>query len=314
MRKAAIVFAIGLMLLSPVSVPAATFEVIQEEDGVTVNYDGQLVTRYLIKSGNKPILWPVIGPGGKELTRGFPMREATADERSDHIHHRSLWFTHGDVNGVSFWHEGAGSGEIVHREFVKLQGGDTAVIVTRNDWVAPGGKRLCWDERTFTFGMDGNNRWIDMDITVTAADEPVTFGDTKEGSGGVRVAGTMKVTAKLGGRIVNSEGQTDEQAWGKPAAWCDYHGPVDGQTVGIAIMNHPSSFRFPTHWHVRTYGLFTANPFGIGDFGQGPAGSGNLELQPGESFTVNYRFYMHEGDEKQGKVAEAFAKYSETEK
>jgi hypothetical protein len=60
--------------------------------------------------------------------------------------------------------------------------------------------------------------------------------------------------------------------------------------------------------------LFTANPFGIADFTRGPQGAGNHTLQPGESFTVNYRFYIHAGDEKQGKVAEAFAKYSETEK
>jgi hypothetical protein len=314
MRCTTILFALGWLLLVPVTLPAATFEMLQDEEGVTVNYDSKLVTRYLIKSGNKPILWPLIGPHERELTRGYPMREATSDERSDHVHHRSMWFTHGDVNGVSFWHEGAGSGEIVHRQFVKVEGGKNGVIITRNDWVAPDGKRLCWDERTFTFGADGPNRWIDMDITITAGDEPVTFGDTKEGSGGVRVAGTMKVTAKSGGKIVNSEGQTDDEAWGKPAAWCDYHGPVDGKVVGIAIMNHPNSFRFPTHWHVRTYGLFTANPFGIADFTRGPKGAGNHTLQPGEAFTVNYRIYMHAGDEKEGKVAEAFARYSETEK
>jgi hypothetical protein len=314
MRRITVFFALCLLLLFPVALPAASFELLRDEEGITVKYDGQLVTRYLIKSGNKPILWPLIGPHGEELTRGYPMREATPDERSDHIHHRSLWFTHGDVNGISFWHEGSGSGEIVHREFVKVEGGETAVIVTRNDWVAPDGKRLCWDQRTFTFGVDGPNRWIDMDIRIHAGDEPVTFGDTKEGSGGVRVAGTMKVTSKLGGKIVNSEGQTDDEAWGKAAAWCDYHGPVEGKVVGIAMLNHPSSFRFPTYWHVRTYGLFTANPFGIADFTRGPQGAGNHTLQPGESFTVNYRFYIHAGDEKQGKVAEAFAKYSETEK
>jgi hypothetical protein len=93
--------------------------------GSPSSYDGQLLTRYLIKSGNKPILWPIIGPNGEELTRGYPMREATPDERpGSHPHQRSLWFTHGDVNGISFWHEGARSGEIVHREFVKVEGGD----------------------------------------------------------------------------------------------------------------------------------------------------------------------------------------------
>ncbi len=314
MTRTTALFALGLLFVLPVALQAASFEVEQNQEGVTVKLDGKLLTRYVSKSGNKPILWPIIGPNGEEMTRAYPMREAGPDERSDHLHHRSLWFTHGDVNGISFWHEAAGTGEIVHREFVKVEGGDNAVIVTRNDWMPPEGKRLCSDLRTFTFGVDGASTWIDMDITITAGDEPVTFGDTKEGSGGVRVAGTMKVDAKKGGRIVNSEGQTDGEAWGKQAAWCDYHGPVGEHVVGIAIMNHPKSFRFPTYWHVRTYGLFTANPFGISDFTKAPKGAGNHTLQPGESFTVNYRFLIHSGDEKEGKVAEAFAKYAETDK
>jgi len=94
----------------------------------------------------------------------------------------------------------------------------------------------------------------------------VTFGDTKEGSFGLRVNESMKVERKTGGKIVSSEGLEDEKAWGKPAAWVDYYGPIQGETLGIAILNHPSSFRYPTHWHVRPYGLFAANPWGLHDF------------------------------------------------
>ena len=84
------------------------------------------------------------------------------------------------------------------------------------------------------FGTDGDARWIDFDITITEAPGPVKFGDTKEGTFGVRVPGTMKVEAENGGgHIVNSHGQTDKAAWGKRAAWVDYYGPVDGQTLGI---------------------------------------------------------------------------------
>ena len=243
------------MLLIPVLSLAAEFTVEKSDDGVTVKVNGQLMTRYLIKSGPKPILFPLLGPTGKEMTRGYPMRPATPDEKADHPHHRSFWFTHGNVNGVDFWSEGANHGDIVHREFVKVEGGSQAVIVTRNDWNAADGKRVCEDERTFTFGANDSARWIDAVLVVKATDGDVTFGDTKEGSFGVRVAGTMDVTAEKGGQIVNSEGQTDDAAWGKPAAWVDYHGPVDGQTLGIAILNHPKSFRYPNHWHVRTYGL-----------------------------------------------------------
>ncbi len=83
---------------------------------------------------------------------------------------------------------------------------------------------------------------------------------------------------KAGGKIVNSDGLVDDEAWGKQAAWVDYSGPVDGQTVGIAILNHPQSLRYPTYWHVRTYGLFAANPFGVHDFLGQPDANGSLTL------------------------------------
>jgi hypothetical protein len=301
-------------LTAPLAARAATFDLEQDADGVTVKLDGKLFTRYVTKSGHKPILWPIIGPGGVEMTRGYPMRAVAPGEKADHLHHRSLWFTHGEVNGISFWDEGEKAGFIVHREFVKVEGGQRPVIVTRNDWMGRDGKRVCADERTISFGAEGDQAWIDMDVTLTASDGPVTFGDTKEGSCGVRVAGPLSVDSKQGGRIVNSEGLTDKEAWGKRAAWVDYQGPLGGQVVGIAILNHPKSFRYPTYWHVRTYGLFTANPCGVGDFTGGPKDAGDHTLQAGESFTLNYRFLVHPGNEQEAKIADAFARYAQVEK
>lgn len=282
------------------------------KDGVAVKVDGQLFTRYVTKSGNKPILWPVIGPNGHEMTRQYPMRKAAPSERADHPHHRSLWFTHGDVNGVSFWHEGDDAGNIVHREFTKIAD-DPPTIEAINDWVSPDGRKICEELQKFRFGADEDARWIDMELTITAPkSHAVKFGDTKEGSMGIRVAGTMKVDAKGGGRIINSEGQTDKNAWGKAAAWVDYHGPVDGKTVGVAILNHPGSFRFPTYWHVRTYGLFAANPFGLHDFKGDNSIDGSHTLAPGDAFTLRYRIIFHRGDEKQAKIAESFAAYAKS--
>ena len=63
-----------------------------------------------------------------------------------------------------------------------------------------------------------------------------------------------------------AKAKTNDAAWGMPAKWVDYTGPVDGETVGIAILSHPKSFRPNTRWHVRGYGLFAANPFGHKDF------------------------------------------------
>lgn len=312
---------IVLLLAVTAATFGAKFELDQKDNHVTVNLNGELFTRYIIKSGNKPILWPIIGPTGKELTRRYPMEEGVDGERNDHKHHRSFWFTHGDVNGTSFWHEEARSGTIVHREFVRVESGDTGVIVTRNDWLNDQQEKQISDVRTLTFSADADRRWIDFDITLTAGEKPVVFGDTKEGSFGVRVAGTMKVDAgkdqgdeRKGGKIVNNAGDVDGDAWGKQASWVDYHGPVGDETVGIAILNHPSSFRFPTYWHVRTYGLFAANVFGIHNFENSNEKDGSYTLEPGKSITFRYRVLLHKGDEQQARIADAFVEYAKIDK
>lgn len=293
--------------------PFAAGEITVErtDKGAAVKIDGQAFTEYLTDVNGTPALWPIIGPTGKPMTRAYPMAEGPKTERKDHPHHRSLWFNHGEVSigehkDLSFWHRET----IRHREFVKLQGGDEGVIVTRDDWVAPDGTVLCTDERHFTFAVDGQTRRIDFDITLKAGDKPVTFGDTKEGTMGIRVASTMKVDAGLGGTIVNSRGQKDKEAWGKPAEWVDYYGPVDGETVGIAVLNHPSSFRFPTYWHVRTYGLFAANPFGLHDFTGAKDDPGEYTIEPGASITLRYRILLHKGDAKAAGIGKEFAEYA----
>ena len=305
-----ILFLVTAPFLAGRPISAADVELEKSDAGVVVKLGGQPFTSYLFKSGAKPILWPVIGPTGKEMTRAYPMREGNKLEKTDHIHQRSFWFTHGNVNGLDFWAETAKpelQGRIEHNELVKAEGG---TIVTKNTWLGPDGAKICADERTLRFGGDTDARWIDFDVTVTALADKVTFGDTKEGSFGVRVDETLKVDAKQGGKIIHAEGIEDEKAWGKASPWVDYHGPAQGDHVGIAILNHPSSFRFPTYWHVRPYGLFAANPFGLSDFKASKEVSGAHTISKGEKFTLRYRVIFHKGDEKEGKIADAFKKYA----
>ena len=62
-------------------------------------------------------------------------------------------------------------------------------------------------------------------------------------------------------------------------------------------MQCPKSFRYPTWWHVRTYGLFTANPFGQKDFEpKNKDANGTLVLKKGESFHTGYRVLFHDGE------------------
>jgi hypothetical protein len=155
---------------------------------------------------------------------------------------------------------------------------------------------------------------MDFDITIHASNGKVVLGDTKEGSMAIRLAPTMRVEGKVGkGHIINSEGHRDGAAWGKRAAWCDYYGPVNGDIVGVAIFDHPKNPKHPTWWHVRTYGLFAANPFGVHNFESKPRGTGDITIQAGKSLTFRYRFYFHKGDAKQAQVAKHYRQYAATE-
>jgi hypothetical protein len=107
---------------------------------------------------------------------------------------------------------------------------------------------------------------------------------------------------------VNAEGVVDTDAWGKASPWVDYTGPIGDETLGVAILNHPSSFRYPTTWHVRDYGLFAANPFGYRDFKY--ADSGTHTIAPGESIELRYRVILHEGDTDGAQIARAFEAYA----
>ncbi|MDO4583465.1 MAG: PmoA family protein [Planctomycetia bacterium] len=277
------------------------------DDMVNVYLDDACFTTYRFRDGQNPIFWPIVGPDGERMTRDYPMQEGTENESLDHPHHRSLWFTHGEINGVNFWHTSDKAGRVIHESFTKTE---PPVLEEKNRWVDAEGKVLFTETRTMTFGADATGRWIDFVIAIHASHGDVTFADTKEGTFGLRVPGTLDVTRKMGGKIVNSDGLENDAAWGKRAAWVDYHGELHGKKIGIAIMNHPQSAFYPTYWHVRTYGLFAANPFGVRDFTGDKNLSGEFRLPAGETLTLKYRVYFHTGDEKTGHVAENFESYS----
>jgi Methane oxygenase PmoA len=293
---------------SPFSERTKEISIRDRGPNLAVFLDGESWTEYRVDVGSKPIFFPLIGPTGDRYTRAYPMEEI-AGEDHDHPHQRSCWFTHGSVNGVDFWSEGAKAGKIkeTHRALI-APGPAIAQISTTDDWLAPGGARTCSDDRTVTFYRTQESRVIDFEFKIRASDGPLTFGDTKEGMFGIRVASSMDVTRNGGGRITNAEGLTDEKAWGKPSPWVDYAGPIKEKTVGIAVLNHPGSFRYPTTWHVRTYGLFAANPFGWHDFGKPERG--DYTVSAGATIVFKYRVILHAGDTNAARLAQAFSAYA----
>jgi len=283
---------------------------VEQAGGLEIRVNGEPFTRYCTSTeAPKPYFHPIIGPTGAPVTRSFPM-ETVEGESKDHPHHRSLWFTHDRVNGHNFWSEGDDAGRTVHRGYERLESGPVyGRFIALTDWVAHDGTKVCEDRRDVRVYNVPSGRLFDFDITWTASEGPLTLGDTKEGVFGFRVADSMAVTRGQG-HILNANGDRDGATWGKAAPWCDYWGPVDGKTVGIAMLDSPGNPGHPTHWHVRDYGLFCANIFGLSLFEPGSGKDGTVNLAQGDSLRFRYRVFIHEGDAEQAGVAELYAGYA----
>ena len=300
------------------SAEAAEGWTVTEQDGrLRVEVDGELFTEYCTKGYAKPILYPILGPGQIAMTRNYPMQEVEG-EAHDHPHHKSMWFTYGKVGGVDFWAEGSGRGTIEQTSQEMSGGADKATICTANRWLAADGRVVCTDHRELTFFKLSDARGIDWKITIDASAGDLLFGDTKEGMMGIRMHPNLRLqnspqrgVTTANGQAVNSAGGRGSKIWGQRAAWLDYWGKIDGQTVGIAIFDHPENLRHPTWWHARDYGLVAANPFGIHNFENKPEGTGDLTVPAGESITFRYRFLFHQGDVEAAKIAERYQEYGE---
>jgi hypothetical protein len=248
-----------------------------------------LVTRYVIDpKASKPYFWPLNALPGVSVTRAWPMEDDKGTKKDhDHPHHKSAWFCHGDVipegleykkhiknvEGVDFWSETVGHGKIV---CVRVDSPKTsknqASIVTANEWRTAEGQKVLDETRTihfYPFAPGANLLVLDVDLHASVCG--ITFGDTKEGSLGVRVKTSMRADRGKG-VLINAEGKSGEGkgsnkdragCWGLVSAWCDYSGPADdaGTVAGISLFADPNN-RIDTAWHARNYGLLAANPFG----------------------------------------------------
>ncbi|MEZ6017666.1 MAG: PmoA family protein [Planctomycetota bacterium] len=265
-------------------------------DAVEVYTAGELFATVRFGDDTGPCVFPLNAAHGTPVTRGFPMEPGPDDER-DHPHHRSLWFAHGDVDGVDFWH---GGGRIETLGFeVSLPSKSVAIVELSLAWRAQNGRELLREKRRYTFHAEQGLRWVDASHRLQPADEGVVFGDTKEGTFALRVAPTLRSDGPVAaGRLVDADGRVDGDVWGKRSTWIAATGPVADSSgvrrdVTVALMEHPSNFRFPTWWHARTYGLLAANPFGKGAFeGRAIEGDGSFALSRGETLWLRYRVLL----------------------
>ena len=282
-------------------------------EDIAVTVDGKPFTTFHYGSNaGKPYLSPLRSASGKIVTRHFPMEEVVG-ESHDHLHHRGLWFSYDDVNGVKFWENDPSYtkphiGRIVVKETKWKEGTASSTLNAIMEWRDPSGKVLLVENRDMIFYSDPQTRTIDFHISLTAATEDVTFGDTKEGAFAIRLADNF--TEKKGGVMVDADGrQKMINIWGKRSNWVDYSATIDGEQLGVAMFDHPQNPHHPTYWHARDYGLFALNPFGQKSFDPNQA-ENNWKLPKGEKLAFKWRVVIHPGGAESGHVADLYKEYA----
>jgi len=300
----------------------------QPENGrIVVYYGGLLQTIYHYGLPNyRPYFWPNVAPSGRPdsgvgTTDGSQPKSITDDGPPDHTWHRSLWYACGDLNGVDFYlepaamqegygpHVGTGYGRIEHRTFDWMVSGPVwGGFQQRAQWVAPDGAILLDDVRLFRmYRLRGRLRLWDIEARFTPHHGAVTFGQTNENALPLfRVADIIDEWD--GGTITNSNGDTGSPAChGQRAEWVDVSGPFtratgrDAEIFGIAMLDHPSNRNHPNAWFVRGYGPVGTNL---------PYFDGALTLQPGETWTLRHRLYVHQQHVAEANVAARFDEYA----
>lgn len=300
-------------------------ELMPEMKKVNVTIGNALFTSYMYADTfEKPFLFPVVAANGITVTRGFPISPQQG-EGIDHPHHTGYWFNYGNVNGIDFWGNSKwlSAAERAKCGIIRLKNIDSTaslpdkgILAVNQEWVGPDGSVPITEHILFVFQGGKDYRIIDHFTTLTAQLPEVTFADTKEGAFAIRVARFLEFPSTepkifiddhgkatkvpvmnnegVNGNYLSSEGIEGAGVWGTRARWMMLYGISGGDTVSIVFMDHPSNLNYPTYWHARDYGLFSANPFGQKDFTQGKEEL-NFKQKNGKSVTFRHRLYIKSG-------------------
>ena len=63
----------------------------------------------------------------------------------------------------------------------------------------------------------------------------------------------------------------------------------------LTQVDHAANLRHPTQWHVRDYGLMTANCFGWSYYQRDQTVNGSHTMPAGSALTFRYRVLIHAG-------------------
>jgi hypothetical protein len=143
-----------------------------------------------------------------------------------------------------------------------------------------------------------SGRYIDLSLTWTPIDEPVTLGGAEGKSyGGV----SLRFAPRKKTAITIPRGRASEDLLITKLAWADLSAKFKGarSPSGIALFVDPTNPNYPPEWMTRDYGLLAV----------GWPGVRSHTLPAGKPVTCRYRLWVHRGTPESAEIQKEYAAY-----
>ncbi len=251
----------------------------------------------------KPYVRAFRTPRGANVLRDSPF---------DHKHHHALMYAIA-AEGVSFWVEDQNSGTQAHRAFeflgVGRAGGIPAArFVERLDWKPPRSETaiLC-EERCITVydpaALGASLLTWATELKPGPGKSSVKLGGEHYYGLGARFLESMD----KGGRFLPPKVREGELVRGTervaPARWCAYAARADGETVTVAMFDHPSNPRAALWFTMEAPFAYISATLNLW---REP-----LVLEAGKTLSVRYGFAAWDGEKDEEAIESAYRKWLE---
>jgi hypothetical protein len=261
---------------------------------------------------------PLQTPSGLAVTDDFP---------PDHAHQHGLFFawvnTTFQGRHVDFWNQKERTGRVSHvspgvvcRNAVTAGPvfGELNVELLHEDQSAPGGPkpvlRECWLVRVYDVSA---HFVVDLQSVQQVVNDPLTVNKYHYGGLGLRgnrqwfditAQGNDTPDPAKSGRsdFLTSDGKHRIDGNHTRPYWVDLSGQVNGKFGGVAILDHPSNFRFP-----QAVRLHPNKPY----FCFAPMVDGEFAIRRDHPYVSRYRLYIHDGPPDREAIESAWHDYAD---
>ncbi len=270
-----------------------------DENTITINSGEQTVLSYFHGPNNPPegldnryqrggYIHPVFSPAGTVLTNHLNV--------DLHPHHAGIWsaWTNTQFEGRTpdFWniHNNSGRVDVEESSLETEQGAVFAGFTSHHifkDLSAPDAPEIALNEKWNVRVYQSAHGFHIFDLEVTQSvnsGKPLHLPEYRYGGVGFRGHADWDDPEKHS--FLTAEG-LGRDGHGTRTRWTHIGGYSEGSLAGIAIMGHPTNFRFP-----QTVRIHPSEPF----FNYAPQQLGPMVIEPGSPYRASYRYITYDGE------------------